>query len=151
MGIANLNRRARRPTRAAALCILTLLPEPTLAQQSKPAAASTDSIRIPLSDARNVGANSVRFSARQFSSEAPSVALFGATTATWHKARAALRQAAAEGHPVKGVFMGPTTETPSLEIYAKGSHVTNPIDPNVISQAEITTLLRDIYREYYPR
>lgn len=115
--------------------------------QTSPASAAN--INIPLSDARNIGPNSVRFSAAQTSRNAPTVVLFGATTPNWHKARAGLQQAAAQGYRVSGVIMGPTNQPPSLEIYAKGQHVTKPINLNEISQAEIARLLRDVWREYY--
>ena len=119
------------------------------AVQAESATSAESSFRV--SDARNVGANSVRFSAAQVSGDAPVVVLFGATTPNWHKTRAALRQVVAEGYPIAGVIMGPTDQPSTLEVYAKGHHVTNPIDLNQISQAEITRLVRDVSREYFAR
>lgn len=112
-------------------------------------AAAVADIRVPFRDARDVGPSSVRFSAAQLTRDAPTVVLFGATTPSWHKARAAIQQAIYEGHPVTGVFMGPTSEPPALEIYAHGQLVTRPIDLDKIQQWEITRLLRDVWREYY--
>jgi hypothetical protein len=117
-----------------------------IAAQTRP--SSPSQVDFPFSDARKIGPNSVRFSAAQLT-KAPAVVLFGATTETWHKARAAIQQAIFEGVSVSGVFMGPTTEAPSMEVYAQGHHVSNPIDLRQISQAEITRLLRDVWREYY--
>jgi hypothetical protein len=111
--------------------------------------ASPAEVRIPLSDARKIGANSVRFSAAQFTDDAPTVVLFGASTPVWHKVRSALRQAVFEGNPIAGIFMGPVNEAPSLEIYAKGHHVTRPIDPRAITESDLTALVRDVTREYY--
>ena len=111
--------------------------------------ASNSQVNISISDARKIGPKSVRFSAAQLSRHAPTVILFGATTPSWHKARAAMQEAVAQGYQINCVFMGPTSEPPSLEIYAKGHHVTNPIDLNEISGPEITRLVRDVWREYY--
>jgi hypothetical protein len=114
-------------------------------------AQSISDIRVPLSDARNVGSESVRFSAAQLTKTAPVVALFGATTPDWHKARAAIQQAIFEGCPVSGVIMGPTDAPSSLEVYALGQLVSNPINLSQVSQSEITRLLRDVWHEYYRR
>ncbi len=123
---------------------------PAYAKQSaatRPASASE--VRIPLSDARNIGENSVRFSAAQFTDEAPTVVLFGGNETNWPKIRTALRQAVFEGYPIKAIFLGPVDAQPSLEIYAKGHHVTNPINPDMITETELTKLVRDVIREYY--
>ncbi len=131
---------------------LFLAPVSVAAESSQSAAArpaSVSEISIPLSDARNIGANSVRFSAAQFTREAPTVVLFGADTESWHRIRSGLRQAVAEGYPVAGIFIGPIDESPTMEVYAKGHHVTNPIDPRTISEAEVTKLIRDVVMEYY--
>jgi hypothetical protein len=130
--------------------LLISVPAPPVgAQQTQPVSASE--IDIPLSDARNIGPNSVRFSAAQFTDRSPTIVLFGATTASWHKVRAAAQQAVFEGYPVRMIFIGPTDAPRALEVYARGHHVTNPIDPETISEAEITRVLRDVSREYYPR
>ena len=126
-----------------------LVPTPANAQTHASRPTSAQDVDIPLSDARKIGPNSVRFSAAQFTRKAPTVVLFGATTASWHKARAAIQQAVFEGYPVSIVFMGSTGETPSLEIYAKGLIVTKPINLDEISQSEITRLMRDVWKEYY--
>lgn len=105
---------------------------------------------FPLSDARNVGPESVRFSAAQFANRAPVVVVFGASTPNWRKARAGIQQAISEGYGVGGVFIGPTDQPPSLEIYAHGQLVTNPINLDRISQAEIAALIRAVWREHYP-
>jgi len=114
-------------------------------------AQSISDIRVPLRDARDAGAESVRFSAAQLTKTAPTVALFGATTPDWHKARAAIQQAIFEGVPVSGVLIGPTSEPSSLEVYALGQLVSNPINLSKVSQSEITRLLRDVWHEYYRR
>lgn len=125
---------------------------PALAQTSAQARITSPSqVSVPLSDARNIEPNSVRFSAAQFTNDSPTVVLFGMNRRSWPKIRAAIQQAVFEGYPVSGVFMGPTSEAPALEIYAKGHHVTNPINPDQISQADLTKLLRDVSREYYRR
>lgn len=112
-------------------------------------AGSPAEARIPVSDARNIGANSVRFSAAQFTDEAPTVVLFGGDKGNWPKIRSALRLAVFEGYSIRAIFVGPADEPPALEVYAKGHHVTNPIDPNEISEAELAELIRDVVREYY--
>lgn len=119
------------------------------AQQSRP--SSPSEVNIPLSDARKIGPNSVRFSAAQFTDDSPVVVLFGATEQSWSMVRTAVQQSVFDGYPVRMVFIGPTSEPPSIEIYAKGHHVTNPINPNLISAAGLTKLLRDVSREYYRR
>ncbi|MGB3928265.1 MAG: hypothetical protein WBL20_04815 [Sphingobium sp.] len=140
----------RRTFTAIGIVAVTVMPSQLLvAQQAQPVAASN--IEIPLSDARKIGASSVRFSAAQLSKEAHTVVLFGATTPSWHKARAGMQQAVAQGYRISCVFMGPTGGRASMEIYAKGHHVTKPIDLNEISQADITRLVRDVWREYYAR
>ena len=106
-------------------------------------------VSIPLSDARNIGANSVRFSAAQFTRTAPAVVIFGVTPANWPKLKSAIQQAVFEGYKVEAVFIGPAGTTPAIEIYAKGHHVTNPINADTISGAELTQLIRDVWREYY--
>jgi hypothetical protein len=117
--------------------------------QTRPAGVTSPSqIKFPVSDARNIGPNSVRFSAAQFTTTAPTVVMFGANKQSWAKVNAAVQQAIFDGYPVDGLFVGPTNEPASLEIYAKGHHVTNPINLNTISQADITKLIRDVWREY---
>lgn len=138
------SRLAYRVICTSALFAATTLPVPTMAQD-----AAKGKIALPLSDAREIGPNSVRFSAAQLSRKGPVIVLFGATTPNWHKARAALQQAVAQGYRINGIIMGPTDEPPSMEIYAKGHHVTKAIDLNQISGPEITRLVRDVCREYY--
>lgn len=135
-------------------CVLLAASTPVIAQEQQTVAAhpaSPADVRIPLSDAREIEPNSVRFSAAQFTKEAPTIVLFGGNKTNWPKIRAALRQAVFEGYAVKAIFLGPVDAPPSLEIYAKGHHVTNPIDPNEITQAELTKLVRDVVQEYYRR
>ncbi|MEQ6335441.1 hypothetical protein [Sphingobium sp. MK2] len=140
----------RRTFAAIGILALTAMPSKLLvAQQARPAAATIGDFAV--SDAQKIGANSVRFSAAQMSRTAPVVVLFGASTPSWHKARAGLRQAVSQGYKISGVIMGPVDQPASMEIYAKGHHVTNPINLNEISQAEITRLVRDVCREYYAR
>ncbi|QDX25734.1 hypothetical protein FPZ54_06680 [Sphingomonas suaedae] len=116
--------------------------------QNRP--ASVADVSIPLSDARNIEPNSVRFSAAQFTRSGPAVVLFGVTKANWPKLKAAIQQAVYDGYRVQAVFIGPANVQPAIEIYAKGQHVTvNGINPNTISGAELTRLIRDINREYY--
>ncbi|RJG54227.1 hypothetical protein D0Z70_13935 [Sphingobium terrigena] len=80
----------RRTFATIGILAATGIPSQSLtAQQTHPVAASN--IEIPLSDARKIGANSVRFSAAQLSKEAPTIVIFGATTPSWHKGM----------HPVK--------------------------------------------------
>lgn len=120
------------------------------APQPRPAGVTSPSqIDIPFRDARDAGANSVRFSAAQFTGNAPTVALFGTTKATWGKVKSALQQSAFDGYPVAGVILGPSDAPPALEVYAKGIYVTNPINLETISQAQITKLIEDVWREYY--
>lgn len=111
--------------------------------------ASPADVDFKLSDARNIGANSVRFSAAQFTRESLTVVLFGATDASWEKLKAAVQEAVYEGYPVRMVFIGPVDEPRSIEIYAKGDYVTNPIDPETITKPELVKLLKDVTREYY--
>lgn len=140
----------RRTFTAIGILVLTVMPSQLLvAQQAQPAAAAAADFAV--SDARKIGSSSVRFSAAQMSRAAPVVVLFGATTPNWHKARAGLRQAVSQGYKISGVIMGPVNQPASMEIYAKGHHVTKPINLNEISQAEITRLVRDVSREYYAR
>lgn len=122
------------------------LASPTLAQ-SRPASAAD--INVPLSDARKIEPDSVRFSATQFTRTAPTVVIFGVSKANWPLLRAAIQQAVFEGYPVDSIFIGPQNAAPSLEIYAKGVKVTNPINPNAISAPELTRLIGAIVREYY--
>lgn len=123
-----------------------------LAQTSAQARITSPSqVRVPLSDARNIGPNSVRFSAAQFTDNAPTVVIFGLTGRNWPRLNAAIQQAVFEGYKVEGIFIGPANEPASLEIYAKGHHVTRPINPNEITQSDLTKLIRDVVREYYRR
>lgn len=126
--------------------VLAALPSTAPAQTR---AASAADINVPLSDARKAGPNSVRFSAAQFTKTAPVIVIFGVTKANWPKLRAAIQQAVFEGYAVEGIFVGPDDTVPALEIYAKGHHVTNPINPNTISGPELTRVIRDVVREYY--
>lgn len=116
------------------------------AQQSRP--ASPSDIRIPVSDARNIEPNSVRFAAIQAATDRPVIVLLGGNKQVWGKIVAATQQAAFEGCPVWGIFVGPASAPPALEIYAKSHHVTNPINPFTISQTELTRLIRDVCRKY---
>lgn len=137
--------------RAFYLCVaavaLCLVAPPAHAQ--KPATPSD--IRIPVSDARNVGPKSVRFAAALATTDSPAIVLLGGNKKVWPKIVAAAQQATFDGYPVAGIFVGPPDAKPALEIYATAHHVTYPIDPNTISQAELAKLLRDVSREYYPR
>ena len=142
---------ARQISRALACLILAATaPAAVQAQQVNAGHPSSPSeVDFKLSDARNIGANSVRFSAAQFTRESLTVVLFGATENSLGKLRKAVQQAIYEGYPVRLVFIGPVDEPRALEVYAKGHHVTNPIDPETISTTELTELLRDVTREYY--
>lgn len=138
----------------ALFCALLAASAPAMAQQQQAAAtrpASPADTHIPLSDARKIGANSVRFSAAQFTRESLTVVLFGATDASWKKLKAATQQAVYEGYPIRMVFIGPVKEARSIEVYAKGHHVTNPIDPETVSKAELVKLFKDVTQEYYRR
>ena len=132
---------------AAILCAL-VLSVPSMAFGQSHAASASD-VDIPLSDARNIGPNSVRFSAAQFTDKAPTIVIFGMTKESWPRLRAAIQQAVFEGYAVNSIFIGPGGAPPTLEIYAKGHHVTNPIDPNTIAGPKLTQLIKDVVREYY--
>lgn len=118
--------------------------------QTRPASAAD--VLVPLSDARNIGPNSVRFSAAQFTKNAPVIVIFGVTKANWPKLNAAIQQAVFEGYPVDSIFIGPQDAPPALEIYAKGHHVTTEgISPDRITGPMLTTLIKDVHRRYYGR
>ncbi|QIG79944.1 hypothetical protein [Stakelama tenebrarum] len=127
--------------------MMLAVPNEAAAQTAHPQSAAD--IRVPVSEARDIEPNSVRFSAAQFTEDAPTVVLLGGNRTNWPKIRDALRQAVFEGYAVRAIFIGPVDAPPSLEIYAKGHHVTRPIDPNEISGPELTELVRDVVREYY--
>ena len=129
--------------------VAALVPAQGSAQTRPAGVTSPSQINIPVSDARNIGPNSVRFSAAQFTTTAPTVVIFGSNKQSWAKVKNALQQSAFDGYPVDGIFIGPTTEAPSMEVYAKGHYVTNPINLDTISQSEITKLIRDVWKEYY--
>jgi ABC-type sugar transport system substrate-binding protein len=131
---------------SAALLASALLASPSFAQTRPASAADID---IPLSDARDIEPNAVRFGAQQHSGAAPAIVIFGVTKANWPKLRAAIQQAVFEGYPVAGIFIGPASPS-ALEIYAKGQHVSvDGIDPNTITGPELTRLIRDVSRQYY--
>ncbi|MEI9849878.1 MAG: hypothetical protein WDN24_02255 [Sphingomonas sp.] len=132
--------------RALALSAAAMLASGASAQTGP---ASASDVRIPLSDARNIGPNSVRFAAIQASRTAPAVVILGVTKANWPKLNAAMQKAVFDGYPIEAIFIGPQDATPALEIYVKGHHVTNPINPNEISSPELTKLIKDVTREYY--
>ena len=104
---------------------------------------------IPVSDARDVGPNSVRFAAAQFSNEAPTIVLLGLRSERWPVVRGAIQDAADKGARVDGIHVGPIDAEPALEIYAKGQLVTRPINPNTIGSIALTRLIQDIIREFY--
>lgn len=122
-------------------------PQAIHAQETR--AASVKDVRIPFRDARNNGPNSTRFAAGQFSQKAPTIVLFGMSRERWPLVRDAIKQAAFNGFPVNGVFMGSTDQPPSLEIFADGQHVTRSINPNTIEGPVLTRLIEDIVREFY--
>lgn len=100
---------------------------------------------------RDIGANSVRFAAIQGATYSPTVVLLGGNKGIWPKIRNAVRDAESRGFPVRAILIGPTDAPPALEVYALGHHVTHPINPYEITQAELADLLRDVSREYYPK
>ncbi|MDQ0465569.1 hypothetical protein QO010_003358 [Caulobacter ginsengisoli] len=107
-------------------------------------------IDFPMSDARSIGPNSVRFGAAQGTERQPNIALFGVTKERWPEIRTGIQQSIANGFPPRVVFMGPTDAPPSLEIYAKGILVTRPIDPNTMPAPRLTALIKNVYAEMYP-
>ena len=138
----------KRPQIAAALCAATaFLAIPAAGQNVRPASASE--VRVPLSDARTIGPNSVRFSAAQLTKSAPVIVIFGMTKESWPRLNAAIQQAVFDGYRVDTIFIGAQDAAPSLEIYADGHHVTNPINPNTISGPALTQLIKDVVRRYY--
>jgi hypothetical protein len=134
---------------AAALALMPMPASDAFAQQAQHVAAATNG-NFPLSDARNIGPSSVRFSAAQGTAERPNIALFGVAKDRWPVIRDAIKQSVTDGYPVRVVFMGPMDAPPSLEIYAKGTLVTRPIDPNTITPAALTNLIHSVNREMYP-
>ena len=157
VNIISTLKRSSRILGVVTCAVITLMAShgPALAQQNaRPAAvrpASPAQVDFKLSDARNIEPNSVRFSAAQFTRESLTVVLFGASDASWEKLKTAVQRSIFAGYPVRMVFIGPSNEPRAIEVYAKGHHVTNPIDPETISVTELTALLRDVSREYYPR
>ena len=122
-------------------------PQISAARDVQPTSASE--VKIPLRDSRNIGPNSVRFSAGQFSKDAPTVVLFGMKPNRWPVVKGAIKQAVFEGYKVNGVFMGSTDAPASLEIYADGQHVSRAINPNTISAPILTQLIKDVVRKFY--
>ncbi|MCJ2186237.1 hypothetical protein [Novosphingobium beihaiensis] len=118
---------------------MTAYPQTALAQQAS----------IPVSDARDIGPNSVRFAAAQFSNDAPTIVLLGLRSERWPVVRKAIQDAADNGARVDGIHIGPIDAEPALEIYAKGQLVTRPINPNTIGRIELTRLIQDIVGEFY--
>ena len=114
-------------------------------------AGEPQATRSVVKNMRDIEPNSVRFAAIQGASERPIVVLLGGSKDIWPKIRDATRDAEAQGYPVRAIIIGPADADPSLEIYARNHHVTNPINPYTITRAELTELLRDVSREYYPR
>lgn len=121
---------------------------PQIAAQSK-TPQSVDEVKVPISDVRHIGSATVRAAATQFTKDAPTIALFGMEAERWPVIRLAIQQAAYEGYKVDGIHIGSTDAPPSLEIYAKGLHVTRPINPNSISASVLTQLIRDVVKEFY--
>ncbi|QIG79454.1 hypothetical protein [Stakelama tenebrarum] len=122
-----------------------------LAVPNGAAAQDSEALQFVVKDVRGAGANSVRFAAAQGTQERPNLVLLGGNPEVWPTIRQAVIQSERNGYPVRAILVGPMDAAPSLEIYAKGHHVTNPIDPFEITQAELVTLIRDIHREYYER
>lgn len=129
----------------APLLAAAIVSAPLTAQAQAPAA------RYVVKNLRDIEPNSVRFAAIQGSRPSPTVVLFGGSKSIWPKIKGAVEQSEANGYPVRAILIGPDNAPPALEIYATGHHVTNPINPYVISQAELVKLLRDVSREYYRR
>jgi|GEM_PF-3527734 len=119
---------------------------PAHAQQARSSA-----VHLVVKDSRDIEPNSVRFAAAQGTEAYPNIALLGVNQSVWPKIRSAALQSEANGFPVRAIIVGPPSAMPALEVYAKGHHVTRPIDPNTITQAELVALIRDIHREYYSR
>lgn len=148
MNIISIIKRSVRISGIAACAVMALLSiNPALAQQSNDVPAA----HFVVKNLRNVGPNSVRFAAIQGTKYSPTVVLLGGNRDIWPKIRDGVRDAEAQGFPVRAILIGPADAPPALEIYANGHHVTKPIDPYRITQAELTTLLRDVSREYYPK
>ncbi|MEJ7926004.1 hypothetical protein WG908_04440 [Sphingobium sp. AN641] len=80
----------------------------------------------------------------------PVVLVIGGGQASWPKIVGALQQASFEGAPVRGIVLGPTDGKPQLEIYAQGTLVSKPIDPNTVTKEALTAAVRTIHREMYP-
>lgn len=136
---------------AAASLVLAPIAAADAQQVSTRTVPVSQQVSVPLRDARDAGPNSVRFAAAQFTQTAPSIALLGVQRESWPRIRDAIQEAKANGYPVSLIVMGPTDASPALEIYAKGTLVTRPIDPNEITGPRLTTLIRDVHREMYPK
>lgn len=143
----------RKPklTKVIGLSLLIALLSPVVVSANERAASPQNvaEIKIPLSDGRNIGPNSVRFAAGQFSKDAPTIVLLGMTPERWPFVRKAIKQAVYDGYGVAGIHIGPTNVPASLEIYAKGQHVTRPINPNTVSAGVLTQLIRDVVIGFY--
>ncbi|MCP1469869.1 hypothetical protein J3E64_001551 [Sphingobium sp. OAS761] len=121
------------------------------AQQPNAQPVAAASVDVPLSDARNVGPNSVRFSAAQFTNTAPTIVLLGVQRESWPTIRGAIQNAVAGGYKVAGVFMGPTDAEPAFEIYAHGQLQTKPINPNTTRPELLTAIIKNVSTSEYPR
>jgi len=100
-------------------------------------------------DARDIEPNAVRFAAAQISGDHQAIALLGGTKATWPTIKGGIEDAEARGCRVTGIIVGPSSAAPALEVYAKGIYVTNDINPNTISRADLAKLICDVQREYF--
>ena len=122
-----------------------------LTGMAMPAAGQVQQGHFVVKDARNIEADAVRFAASQGTEAMPNIVLLGGGKDVWPKIRGAVAEAEAAGYPVRAILVGPTNETPALEIYAKGWKVTHPINPNEVRSAVLVRLIREVHREYYER
>jgi hypothetical protein len=106
--------------------------------------------KFVVKDVRDIEPNSVRFAAGQISDKSQAVVIFGGTKESWPTIKSAVQKAEQQGCPVVAILVGPVNLPPALEIYALAHDVTvDGINPNTISQAALTKLICDIYKEYY--
>ncbi len=136
-----------------------------LGGMAMPATGQTRADHFVVKDMRGAEKSAVIFMAARGVEDLPVIVLFGANREVLAKVRAAALKSERAGYGVRAILVGPTTEAPSLGIYAntKGlgpsnSHlgvledawkVTEPINPHSIRQDVLVRLIAEVHREYY--
>ena len=81
---------------------------------------SLQHVRVPMSDARHIELDGVKFSATHASDDALVLVVYGKNQDLFNRTHEAAKLVIAEGYPLRGIIVGPTDQPEQVDVYTDG-------------------------------